>query len=471
MDISNLDELLYTVETKDDFIDSDEDTDITEAFDELNLEDVYEEELYSDSFDTMMDVMISRGKDVTAEKYTLETAILLEKGLDNYISESTESAQAENVLDVEANILRLRRMVALSDKLSSEYEIEDTFEFVTEEDDPEEVKEFDYKGASIEDLLYISFLYPEDFNEDVEATEGVSDVGKWVKGKFIKPPEPKLSRTQKVVGFLKRTAGKITDNASDAWKSDFGKPEKTPFFQRIKDKVSTIWQSIKKAGGDASRWVSETKVMTWFRSQLSKLKDIYSNRLQALGKAAAIGTAVIAFMTAILLLVRKVRRYRVNVDKQTKVLAGLSGEFNGEKTAKIISKDEINKMISACKSILSSAKKAAGAEVESVDDARSKFKESDMSTLGIRISNRGKAKFGKMSRVKKSLADHGYGSGDLAKMKSAHKEIASAMFDTAQAIASSSPGGGRGTRAIIQTADKAYRVTMTNIFAAAKALG
>ena len=487
-----IDNLLATVENNDedtDFIAFDEEESIIEeAFADLDQEDIYEEELYNESFENAIDVLIDRSKYITEGKYSLKDAMRFEEGLESFIDPETKDENVESIMNCEIEILRMRKVFAVSDEILKNYDIEDDFDYQVPEEfkDDEEIKSMDYKDFSIDELLYMSFLEDEDFEEtkDTETTddentdtesESTEAVGEWVRNKFTKKPEAKPGKMEKV----KKFAGKVNKGLSKVLlsKSEFSAKypviEKAPFYQRVKNKVSSVIKAINQAGGNASKWVSESKIMAWFKSAISKLNNVAKGfqKLSLMKRIAIDAAVVMSFVTSILLLVRKIRKYKVNYDKQSAALNNLSGDFNGDKSARIMSKDELNKMISACKSILNSAKKAASSEISTVNEAKAKFNSGDMSTLGISVNKRGKAKFGRISRSAKSLSDHGYSAGDFSRLKKEHKSINDMMLSVGQTISNGNPGGGRGTRAIIQTVDKAYRVTMVNIFATARSLG
>ena len=524
--------LLATIENNDDdtdFIAFDEEENIIEeAFAELDQEDRFEEELYDESFENILDTIVERGKNITEGKYSLEKAMDFEQGLEHLIDDDTDEEITDIVLNDETEILRLKKVFSVNDELLKAHDVEEEeFEYKAPEeiDDEEGIKvinEFDFKNVDIEDLLYMSFDDDDDdLPEDIEFVDDdvyneiydniytdseekkkegvVTRSGKWVKGKFIKPKPSRFRRAAGAVGRGIKEFGRemhprrvISDISSDAKYVGKGiakgvkglgrglkkagqvtriiPVEKTPWYKKIFNKVRATIASIKKSSASLGNKINEGKIMKWVKDKAGKLKDM-SKRLTRFGKVASIGVAVIAFVSSILLLARSLRRHKVNYDKQSAALNKLSGDFNGDKSARIVSKDELNKMISACKSIMASAKKAASSELTSADEAKAKFNGGDLSTLGISINKRGKAKFGKISRSKQSLSDHGYSAGDFARLKKEHKAIGDMMFSVGESIAGGNPGGGRGARAIVQTTDKAYRITMVNIFAAAKALG
>ena len=495
MDIGNI---LATVEDHDEnIVEFDEvDNIIEEAFDDLDMEDRYEEELYSESFEMQMDILLERSKEVTEGKYTLEDAIRLEKNFEQFVDEETDADVTDVAVADQVEVLRMRKVFTLTDSLLNDYDVKEeavkfeaTEEDVEDEDLRNELNGIDFEDASIEDLLLLAmFEEEEDIGDEKtfsEEAEGES-LGRRIKGKFIKDPP-----INKKPNILKRAVGKVKGkiaaynkyvegnlNKTDQMMAKKNRSDKLkemakgPFFQKVKGKIMALWDAIRKAYSKAGKWVSGTRVVTWVKDALAKGKSFWNTRLTGYGKAAAIAAAAVAFMASVLLLARKMRKYSVNADKQQASLSKLGGEFNGDKSARILSKKELNDMISACKSTLKSAEKAAGTEVDSVDDAKSKFNSANLTTLGISVNKRGKAKFGRKSRKKASLSEHGYSAGDFARLKKEHKDISMMMTETANTIAKNgNPAGGKGMRTIVQTADKAYRMTMVNIFAAAKALG
>ena len=397
---------------------------LQEAFLELDIEDAYDDEVYNDSYENMLNIVRERADDIEKGKYTLEEAIKFEEGLDIFISADTAKEDVKDVAYNKTEIMHLNRMLNVVNEMLIEEGVE--------------IEDDDFTTASLE----------EELNASLEEES--------LKDEDTRTADPALENDGK---DTKTTDG---DPALEAEAST----EKSGLYSRIISKIKSVFATIK---------ASPNATIAWFKRQGSKVVNSDApkgRRAASAGKLAGAATLVLGFLAGIMLLFRKIRRYKVNYDKQTTKLNSLSGEFNGDKKVNILSKSDLDGMVKACKSILGSVKKAANDEsISTAEDALAKFNESDLSTLGISVSKRGKAKFGKAKKEKKTLSEHGYSAGDASKYKAAHKAIGDMMFNTGQALANGTPGIGRGSRAIAQVADKAYRFTMTHLFATTISLG
>ena len=380
---------------------------VQEAFLELNVEDMYDSDVYDDSYENMLNIVRERADDIIEGKYTLEEAIKFEEGLDKFIPTDTSKENIQSLAYRKVNIMQLDRMFNIVNEMLTEFDIESI------EDD---------STVSLEEqIIEADKLISEVETEALEAA---------AKGANVDP-----NKHNRIFGG-----------------------EKSSLFKR----ASTAIVSTFKAIG-----ASPSKALSWLKANWKS---------SAGGKARSIGSivaAVLFFCATIMLFFRKIRMYRVNYSKQSAKLNNLSGTFNGDKSASVISKSSLDSMINSCKKVLGVFKSNINnTSITDVNEAKSKFNAEDLSTLGIRVSKGGKAKFGKAKKEKKKLSEHGYGASDFNKYKKTYTDLNNIMIDLNKAVVNSVPGnGGRGTRAMIQIADKAYRFTMTHVYTTALAIG
>ena len=411
---------------------------LQEAFLELDIEDAYDDEVYNDSYENMLNIVRERADDIEKGKYTLEEAIKFEEGLDIFISADTAKEDVKDVAYNKTEIMHLNRMLNVVNEMLIEEGVE--------------IEDDDFTTASLEEELNASLEEESPKDEDTKTADpALENDGEGTKSTDADPALENDKDTKTTDG----------DPALEAEAAT----EKSGLFTRISNKIKEVYSKIKaNPSNPLNFWKRHWDKVKGTRGDLSKGGRALSG--------AKLATLVLGFLAGIMLLFRKIRRYKVNYDKQTTKLNSLSGEFNGDKKVNILSKSDLDGMVKACKSILGSVKKAANDEsISTAEDALAKFNESDLSTLGISVSKRGKAKFGKAKKEKKTLSEHGYSAGDASKYKAAHKAIGDMMFNTGQALANGTPGIGRGSRAIAQVADKAYRFTMTHLFATTISLG
>ena len=132
-------------------IDTDDDELI---FDELDIVDSLEEELFSKSFNDIVEALKTKAKDIEDGKYTIEQILVADTGIDRFLDVSIESDEVVEYMDSSIDLIKLENAFNISDLILEEEDIVNEYysiEFHEDYYDEENDEYLDYEDIYDDD--------------------------------------------------------------------------------------------------------------------------------------------------------------------------------------------------------------------------------------------------------------------------------------------------------------------------------